>query len=492
MQHSYILAIDQSTQSTKALLFDENTNIVSQSALTHKQIITKEGWVEHDLSEIKTNIKFIVKDVIEKANIDKSLVKAMGITNQRESVGIWNKNTGEPLCNSVVWQCNRAASICEALSKDDKNYLEQTTGIMVSPFSSASKIEWLLENTSNAKELAKENNLCCGTMDCWTLFVLTEGKSFKTDTSNAGRMQLLNLKTQDWDAKCLEIFNIPQSILPEIQESNSIFGYTTLDNYLDTPIPIHAMCGDSNVALFAQGCHQSGDCMTGYGTGSCVMLNIGNTPIISENRLNTSPAWKINNQTTFMFDGVINDSGATITWLVKSLKLANSPQETETLANNANPEDKTYLVPCFSGLGAPYWSTVSNAIFYGMTRNTKKEELVKACLESMAYLINDIAQCMAQDANLKIKTMKTSGGPTLNKYLMQFQSDILNADIYVPQNNEMSCQGVAFMAGLASNVYTYDIFKDNSNTQIYTPKMSNETRDQKLRGWEKAVSVVVQ
>lgn len=491
MNDAYILAIDQSTQATKAMLFDGQGRLVGSVAKEHKQIINDMGWVEHDLAEIAQNALHVVRRVVTETGIDKGKIAAVGITNQRESVGIWDRETSEPVYHSIVWQCNRATALCQRLSEQTANTLFERTGLKLSPFFSGPKIAWMLENVPGVRERAERGELCCGTMDTWMIYVLTGGQTHKTDLSNAARTLLLNIRNGVWDEVACAFFDIPASLLPTICDSDASFGETDLGGLLETPIPIHAAIGDSNAALYAQGCHARGDCMTGYGTGSSVMMNIGDAPILSNRGVLTAIAWRANAQTCYMFDGVVNYSGAVVDWLVNDLAIVQSPAETDTVAASANPADRTYLVPAFTGIGAPYWSNHSNAVFTGMTRLTGRAELVRAALESIAYQISDLVLAMSESAGVKVTSMRVSGGPTRNGYLMQFQSDVLNCKVLVPGNREMSAQGAAFMTGIACGVYDASVVRKDDDGTIYAPTMDAERRQILLDGWKKAVRAAI-
>ncbi|MDO4573217.1 MAG: glycerol kinase GlpK [Clostridia bacterium] len=491
MGSAYILAIDQSTQSTKAMLFDDAGRVVAHACEPHRQIIERGSFVSHDLNEIAANILAVSRRVIESAGIDKAAVKAIGVTNQRESVGVWDRATGAPIANSIVWQCNRAAGITDALSAEEAEYVTRTTGLKLSPFFSAPKLAWLLNEVPGARERAKRGELCCGTMDCFTVFVLTGGKSHRTDLSNASRMLLLNLDKGEWDERLTNIFDIPAALLPEIMDSDACFGWSDLGGYLDAPIPIRAALGDSHAALFAAGCHEAGDCMAGYGTGTCVMMNLGYKPVRSDKGINTSVAWRAGGNTLYLFDGVINYSGAVITWIVDELKLAASPAQTETLARQADPTDRTYLIPYFTGASAPRWSNGSNAIFCGMTRSTGRAELVRAALESLAYQTADVVFAMSEAAKQRPVQMRVSGGPTKNAYLMQFQADLLDLEVLAPENKEMTLQGAAYMAGIAAGVYAGDLVNSSPIAEKYSPTMGKDERLLRLAGWERAASAAI-
>ena len=486
MEKRYVVSIDQSTQGTKAMLFDERGICVASEVLGHRQIINQRGFVEHDGVEIACNVHSAVKNLFTKSGVDKTRVIGIGVANQRESVIIWDRSSGQTVYNSIVWQCNRAKDICDRLS-DAADYVQTTTGLRLSPFFSGPKIAWVLENVPGVRQQAERGRLCCGTMDSWVIYNLTKGSSHKTDYSNASRMMLMNIHTSDWDDGICSLLGIPMSMLPEICDSDSLFGFTDVDGLFENPVPIRCAVGDSHASLFGQGCFEKGMCMTGYGTGSCVMMNLGESPVLSTHGVLTSIAWKTNGRIRYIFDGVINYSGAVITWIYKDLGLVASPQETCTVAQQANRDDRTYLVPAFSGIGAPHWSNESNAVFYGMSRMTGKAELVKAALESIAYQVSDVVAAMVLDANVAIPCMKAAGGPTKNEYLMQFQSDILNCPVHVPDYEEMTCFGAAMIAGQALGLYD-DRTRGSLNAyREYLPAMPEGKRKHSIEGWNRAL-----
>lgn len=484
----YIVAIDQSTQGTKAMLIDENGNVEASKAVPHKQIVDRFGHVEHDPNEIATNLIQLVRSLIDESGVDRRRIAGVGVANQRETVAVWNRRTGLPICNAVVWQCNRASRISERLEQDGlSGRISQITGLKLSPFFSAPKIAWILENVPGARKMAEIGDLCCGTMDCWTIYVLTEHQVHKTDFSNASRMMLMDIEKLSWSDEACRMFKIPMSMLPDICDSDSCFGYTTFGGLLEHPIPIHGVAGDSHAALFAQGCFEKGSCMTGYGTGSCVMMNLGDVPLRSQHGLLTSVAWKTKEGIRYAYDGVINYSGAVVTWLCKKLELVKEPCDTEVLAMCANKDDKTVLVPAFTGIGAPYWSGESNAVLWGMSRTTGKAEICKAALECIGYQVADVVNAMRQDCGCTILFMGVSGGPTKNKYLMQFQSDILGFDVLVPSNEEMTCLGVAYIAGISLGVMERSRIQKSYDRISYSSKIGEDRRSALENRWSLAV-----
>lgn len=486
MSENYIVSIDQSTQGTKALLFDNVGRLLFREDLPHKQIVNDEGWVSHDLNEIYQNTIQAIKNLITNNSINKNNIVSIGISNQRETSAIWNKVTGEPLEYAVVWQCARAKDISERIKeKGCEEKVKRITGITLSPYFPASKFAWLLEHVE--KEVAKEA-IALGTIDTWLLYKLTKGKEYKTDYSNASRTQLLNLRTLKWDEEICEIFHIDPHMLAEICDSDSIFGYTDLEGYLEKEIPVTAILGDSHAALFGQGCLEKGKAKVTYGTGSSVMMNIGEQPIFSE-KVVTSLAWRINGKVNYVLEGNINYTGAVIRWLEKDLQLVKNAAETEELAKQANKEDTTYLVPAFTGLGAPYWISDAKALITGMSRTTGKAEIAKAALECIAYQIHDAVAIMIEDADIEMKELCVDGGPTRNRYLMQFQSDLTRLSIGVPDAEELSGIGVAYLAGIKAGVYDEKVF-DIIRRENYSPVMPEKISIDKKQGWNKAIAMV--
>lgn len=487
----YVLGIDQSTQGTKGLLFDENGALICRSDLPHRQYIDQRGWVEHDPEEIYANTVQVVKKLVEKSGIDKNDIKVLGISNQRETAFVWDRNTGKPVYNAVVWQCARGAKICERIAEQGHGEMIRShTGLQLSPYFSAAKIAWVLENVEGAAEKAEKGELCCGTIDSWLVYKLTGGKEFRTDYSNASRTQLFHIGSLSWDQEVCSLFGIPVSCLAEVTDSDGEYGYTDFEGYFENPIPIRGVLGDSHGALFGQGCTDKGMIKTTYGTGSSIMMNIGQKPVYSD-RVVTSLAWKMNGQVNYVLEGNINYTGAVITWLKDELKLISSPSETEILANKANPGDRSYLVPAFSGLGAPYWDSEASGILTGITRTTGRAEIVRAGLESIAYQITDVVNAMSEESGIKIQELRVDGGPTRNKYLMQFQSDIADVTVQVPSAEELSGIGAAYAAGIAAGIFDREkVFSQMTRTK-FSPEMEPEVRNEKYQGWKKAVKQVL-
>lgn len=487
----YVLGIDQSTQGTKALLFDEEGSLICRSDVPHKQYIDERGWVEHDPEEIYRNTLSVVKILVEKAGIDKNEIVTLGISNQRETAMVWDRATGKPVYNAVVWQCARGAEICAKIeAAGHGEMIRSHTGLQLSPYFSAAKIAWVLQNVEGAQERADRGELCCGTIDSWLVYKLTGGKEFRTDYSNASRTQMFNITSLAWDPEVCGLFGIPVSCLAELTDSDGEYGMTDFDGFLDAPIPIRGVLGDSHGALFGQGCVEKGMIKTTYGTGSSVMMNIGKDPVFSK-RVVTSLAWKLNGEVNYVLEGNINYTGAVITWLKDDLELITSPGETEALALAANPKDKTYLVPAFTGLSAPYWDSEAAGIISGMTRTTKRAEIVRAGLDCIAYQITDVIEAMSEESGIAIGELRVDGGPTRNRYLMQFQSDMAHVTVQVPSAEELSGIGAAYAAGIAVGLYVRDeVFAKMSRTK-FEPAMDAETRNEKYEGWKHAVSQVL-
>lgn len=491
MAEKYIISIDQSTQGTKALLFDESGSLIKRTDKAHKQIINEKGWVSHDSAEIYKNTVEVVKRLVEESGIDKDKVVGIGISNQRETSLAWDRVTGEPLGHAIVWQCARAVDICERVEKmGEAENIRKRTGINLSPYFPASKIAWILENVEGAKEKAEKKEICHGTVDSWLVYKLTGGRSYKTDYSNASRTQLFNIFELRWDEDICKLFGIDPANLAEVVDSDSNFGETDFEGLFRKPIPIHGVLGDSHGSLFGQGCLKSGMIKSTYGTGSSIMMNIGEKPVLSTHGVVTSLAWSMGGKVNYVLEGNLNYTGATITWLKDDLKLIDSPAETEKLAEEAVSDDSLYLIPAFSGLGAPYWDSHASAAIVGMTRTTGKAEVVRAGVECIAYQITDIVKAMSEDAGVTVSELRVDGGPTRNAYLMQFQSDIAEANVQVPDSEELSGIGPAYAAGLALGVWDERIFEKLKRVK-YEPKMDRELRDSKYQGWLSAVHRVL-
>ncbi|WP_334195727.1 glycerol kinase [Muricomes intestini] len=489
MAEQYIISIDQSTQGTKALLFDEKGHLIKRMDRSHEQIVNTQGWVSHNPSEIYANVIDVVTRLTEE--VDKTKIIGVGISNQRETSLAWDRVTGEPLGNAIVWQCARAADICERVERlGEAENIRRRTGMNLSPYFPASKIAWILENVDGAKEKADRGEICHGTIDSWLVFKLTGGKFYKTDYSNASRTQLFNIFDLKWDKEICGLFGIDPKNMAEVCDSDSDFGETDFEGVLPYTVPIHGVLGDSHGSLFGQGCLEPGMTKATYGTGSSIMMNVGETPVLSTHGVVTSLAWGMEGKVNYVLEGNLNYTGAVITWLKEDLKLIQSPVETEALAEKAVQDDFLYLVPAFSGLGAPYWDSRATASIVGMNRTTKRAEIVRAGVECIAYQITDIIKAMSQDAGVKVGELRVDGGPTKNKYLMQFQSNIADTIVQVPDSEEFSGIGPAYAAGLALGIWDETIF-ENMNRVKYEPQMKKALRKEKYEGWKAAVKTVL-
>lgn len=474
----YIIGIDQSTQGTKALVFDEKGEIVSQAKRPHCQIVNEKGWISHDPLEIWNNVLSCVREAAELAGAKDEDIFAVGISNQRETSLAWDKE-GNPIGQAVVWQCARAEEISARFNSEAEN-IHARTGLRLSPYFPAAKWAWLNEN------IVRNRQCLFGTIDSWLLFKLTEGKSYKTDFSNASRTQLFNLQTLKWDNDLCRLFGIGLQELPEVCASDSLFGYTDFAGSFQHKIPIYAVLGDSHAALYAQGCHEAMTVKATYGTGSSVMMNVGNTPIRSRAGLVSSIAWKIGGTVNYVLEGNINYTGAAITWLKDDLQLIESASETEILAKQANPSDSTVLVPAFSGLSAPYWKPDARAVLCNMSRTTGRAEIVKAVLESIAFQVTDVLNAMSEDCGGKPKFIRCDGAPSQNGYLMQRQSDFADLPVLVAERAELSAMGAAYLAGQTAGVYETDVFRNIRHIR-YGAVMPQAEREQHMQAWHLAL-----
>lgn len=486
----YILAVDQSTQGTKGLLFDEHGVLMARADRSHRQIVNDKGWVEHDPMEILGNTVAACRDVLEKAGVSGGDVAAIGISNQRETSLIWDKASGKPVYHAIVWQCARAVEICErpeiAMRAEE---IRCKTGIRLSPYFPAAKLCWMMENVPAAKKLADQGRLACGTMDSWLVYCLTG--NHRTDYSNASRTQLFHITSLKWDEELCRLFSVPVESLPEVCMSDADFGETDLQGLLPHPVPIHGVLGDSHGALFGQDCRRFGQMKATYGTGSSVMMHIGSQPKFSGSGLVTSLAWGMGGKVEYVFEGNLNYTGAVITWLRKDVGLIQSDAEATELAYAANPNDHAYFVPAFTGLGAPYWDAHATGLLTGITRTTGRAEIVKACLDCIAYQITDLVELMRREAGTPMESLRVDGGPTASGYLMQFQSDIAEACVQVPLIQELSGMGAAYAAGMAVGMYGSDTVYNHIERIQYMPKMDATQRRQLYRGWRNAVAQVM-
>ena len=483
----YIIAIDQGTTSCRSILFDKNGNIIGTEQKEFKQIFPENGWVEHDPIEILNTQIQTLKDLINKNQIDLKEIDSIGITNQRETTVLWNKRTGQPVYNAIVWQDNRTIDFCEKLKTKDLTELISTkTGLVIDSYFSSTKINWILKNCDEAKKALEEENLLFGTIDTWLIWNLTQ--NHYTDVTNASRTQLFNINTLCWDEELLEIFNVPSKILPEVKECSDYFGEW---NFNGINIPILGVAGDQQAALFGQNCFDAGMAKNTYGTGCFMLTNTGINAIKSENGLLTTIAWSIDGQVNYALEGSVFVAGAAVQWLRDSLKIIKESHETEKFAELSSSEDVVF-VPAFSGLGAPYWNMNVKGGIFGLTRNSNIQDLCKATLQSLAFQTRDVIQSMEKDAGLSIKELAVDGGACANNFLMQFQADILNTEIIRPKIIESTAWGAALLAGIKSNFFVLNDIKSNRSVEKkFNPSMPPENRKNWIKKWEKAIEALI-
>ena len=488
----YILSIDQSTSSTKALLIDEKCHIKTRINKDHKQYYPKAGWVEHDPEEIYNNLLAAASELIETTKVNWDEIRALAITNQRETIVVWDKTTGKPVYNALVWQCARATEICNNLdTPENRQLVRESTGLTLSPYFSAAKIKWILDNVAGTREKAERGDLLAGTIDSWLVWKLTDGEVHATDLTNASRMSLLNLKTLEWDEAVCKLFTVPMSMLADIKRSDTIWAETSLGGNADTMLPISGIFGDSHSALFAQLCYKPGMAKATYGTGSSVMMNAGSATIPEVEGLVTSIGWGLKDEVVYVLEGNINSTGATIKWFMDNIQILNNPAEAEKHATSIDSTEGVYLVPAFSGLSAPHWDNDARAIISGMSFSTNRSHIIRAGLEAIAYQIADVVNLMTEKSGLPLDNLRTDGGPTKNQFLMQFQSDMLNSTVVPASIEELSALGVALVAGL-----TTGIWKDRaefeqmiSSNKKFTPKMESTKRAKLYSGWQAALKM---
>ncbi|MGM5629316.1 glycerol kinase GlpK [Apibacter raozihei] len=489
----YFIAIDQSTSATKAILFNKKGQVVHRENVPHQQYYPKAGWVEHDAEEIFENTLLAVRLLLENNEIKQQDILSVSITNQRETVVVWDKNTGKPVYHAIVWQCQRGASICEKLKNGGyENTIKEKAGLLVDPYFSASGVQWILEEVKEARLLADKGELLMGTMDSWLIWKLTQGKVHATDYTNASRTLLFNIHTCNWDEILLELFSVPPTMLPEPRPSDSVYGNTTFLGYFTHEIPIAGVIGDSHGALVGQMCYDKGMGKATYGTGSSVMINIGETPQLAPEGLVTSVGFAACNKVYYVYEGNIHCTGATLNWLKEEVKLIEHRYATDEIAYSIPDNGGVYLVPAFAGLGAPWWNSRAKAIISGLTLGTGKAHIVRAALEAIAYQIKDLIDVITQKAAIELKELRVDGGPTKNKFLMQFQSDMINAPINKLSIEEASAFGAVIMGGLGLKVWKdlEEVSKLRGIDNFYYPTMENAQRENLYNGWKEAVELI--
>ena len=490
---SYILALDQGTTSSRAIVFDHDGNIVSVAQKEFTQIFPQPGWVEHDPEEIWSIQLGVAAEAVTKAGLSTEDIHAIGITNQRETTIVWDRTTGKPVYNAIVWQDRRTADFCDELKRKNLHILiQQRTGLVVDAYFSASKVKWILDNVEGARARAEKGELCFGTVDTWLLWNLTKGQVHATDVSNASRTMLMNLQTLQWDGELEKIFSIPGNMLPQIRSSSEVYG-TTQNILTAKNIPIAGIAGDQQSALFGQLCTKPGMVKNTYGTGCFMLMNTGEKAVASKNNLLTTVAWKINGKTEYALEGSVFIAGAVVQWLRDGLGIIRASADVEKLAAKVKDSDGVYVVPAFTGLGAPYWNQHARGTIVGITRGTTAAHIAKAALDSIAYQTADVLKAMEADSGIEIKELRVDGGATVNNILMQFQSDLLNTAVVRPHITETTALGAAYLAGLATG-YWKSIDEIQQQWQIekkFVANMEDEKRESLMKGWKKAVNAAM-
>ena len=481
----YIIALDQGTTSSRALLINEVGKLIDVKQKEFKQIFPKQGWVEHDPIEILNTQLEVFEELI--STISLSDIISIGITNQRETTVIWDKETGKPLYNAIVWQDKRTSGICDQMKKDGlESYTRENTGLVIDSYFSATKIKWIIENVEGVKTKINENKVLFGTIDTWLIYNMTSFKNHVTDYTNASRTMIYNIKNLEWDDKLCDYLKIPKSILPEVINSSSDFGNF---NYNGFEIPIHGVAGDQQAALFGQSCFEDGMVKNTYGTGCFLLMNTGKNFKLSENGLITTLACTFDDKVNYALEGSVFIAGAAIQWLRDSLKVIGKASETEKIAQSIEKLHDIYVVPAFAGLGAPYWDMYSRGAIFGLTRDTSVDHIIKATLESLAYQTKDIIDVMEKDSGIKLKSLKVDGGACMNNYLMQFQSDLLDCEVLRPEIIETTAMGAGYLAGLQSNIWDKDqIIKNQKIDRSFNPTINDSEREKMYNGWKKAVN----
>ncbi|WP_099189920.1 glycerol kinase GlpK [Tepidibacter mesophilus] len=490
MQKKYIMSLDQGTTSSRAILFDKDGKIVGVSQKEFTQIYPKAGWVEHDAMEIWGTQSGVAREVLEKTGISPEEVAAIGITNQRETTVVWDKNTGKPVYNAIVWQCRRTADICDRLKERGlEESVKDKTGLVVDAYFSGTKIKWILDNVDGAREKAENGDLLFGNIDTWLIWNLTRGKVHVTDYTNASRTMIYNIKELKWDDELLEALDIPKSMLPEVKPSSCVYGVTDEHTFGGAQIPIAGDAGDQQAALFGQACFDEGMAKNTYGTGCFMLMNTGEKPVASKNGLLTTIAWGVDGKVAYALEGSIFIGGASVQWLRDELKVIYDAKQSDYYASSVEDTNGVYMVPAFTGLGAPYWDMYARGAILGLTRGAKREHLVRATLESIAYQTKDVLEAMQDDSGIELKGLKVDGGACANNFLMQFQGDILDVPVNRPEVIETTALGAAYLAGLAVGFWKNkeEIKEKWAIDRTFKPNMEEEKRSTLYRGWKKAV-----
>ncbi len=491
----YIMAIDQGTTSTRAIIFDKDNNIVSSASKEIEQIYPKPGWVEHNPNELWLSTLSVIAQALVHRDIKAKDIHAIGITNQRETAIVWDKKTGQPIHNALVWQSRQSQPICDDLkTKGYEPFVKSKTGLLLDPYFSGSKIKWILDNVNGSKTKAQNGELLFGTVDTWLIYKLTGGKVHVTDYTNASRTLLYNIYDLKWDEELLELFDIPASMLPEVKSSSEIYGQTVPYHFFGQEIPIAGVAGDQQAALFGQACFEKGSVKNTYGTGNFMLMNTGEAPVVSDHGLLTTIAWGIDGRVNYALEGSVFVTGSAVQWLRDGLKILKTAKDSEKMANILKDNEGVYFVPAFVGLGTPYWDTDARGAIFGLTRGTRRENFVRSTLEAICYQSMDVLIAMQEDTKLPIKSFKVDGGATENDFLMQFQADILNLKVDRAQVQETTALGAAYLAGLATDFFENKehILSNWKLDKTFTPNMDETNRSTYLKGWRNAIEATRQ
>ncbi len=485
----YVMALDSGTTSNRCILFNEAGEICASAQQEFTQIFPKPGWVEHDAMEIWKTQREVMGQAMIELNVGASDVAAVGITNQRETTILWDKNTGEPVYNAIVWQCRRTSKFCDELKEQGlEEKFRSKTGLPIDAYFSGTKIRWILDNVKGVRERAQRGEILFGTVETWLIWNLTGGKSHVSDVTNAARTMLFNINTLEWDDEILEILDIPKSILPKVVSCSEVYGYID-DKFMARGVPISGAAGDQQCALFGQTCFKAGEAKNTYGTGGFLLMNTGKMPVNSKNGLITTIACKIDGEVTYALEGSIFVAGAAIQWLRDELGILEKASQSEAMATAVEDTNGCYVVPAFTGLGAPYWDQYARGAIVGLTRGVNKNHIVRATLDSLCYQINDVLKAMKADSGIELKSLKVDGGASANNYLMQTQANISGAPVHRPQCVETTAMGAAYLAGLAVGYWgsKEDVKKNWAMDQVFEPDIENDKREEMIRGWNKAV-----
>ncbi len=490
MNKRYIMALDQGTTSSRAIIFNHDGEIIKTAQNEFTQYYPKNGWVEHDPMEIWGTQSGVAREVLETAGIRPDEIAAIGITNQRETTVVWDKNTGRPIYNAIVWQCRRTASICDDLKeKGLSDYVKENTGLLIDAYFSGTKIKWILDNVEGAREKAENGELLFGTIDTWIVWNLTRGKEHVTDYTNASRTMIYNIRELKWDKKLLEALDIPASMLPQVKNSSEVYGVTDPQTFGGAEIPIAGIAGDQHAALFGQACFEPGMAKNTYGTGCFMLMNTGEEMIASKNGLLTTIAWGIDGKIEYALEGSIFVGGAVVQWLRDELQIVHDAKDTEYFAGKVKDTGGVYLVPAFVGLGAPHWDMYARGAILGITRGTNRNHIIRASLEAICYQSRDVLEAMEEDSGISLKTLKVDGGAVENNFIMDFQSDILGVPVHRPKTIETTALGAAYLAGLAVGFWESkdEIKKRWSVDKVFSPAMEEDEKEKLYKGWKKAI-----